>query len=367
MPPDVRTQWIEETIRGIHADWLLTPRTDLGGASPREVALTRHDHLSWDLQDRGEQWSFLGECPRGLDESSLAFRYGGFGTHELVEYYELVRALLWSSWDHLTSHAPQTLPSSSLGPRPADSFVAREVPRLETVRDQWFDSPDREFHNRTPRAIIHRERLRIPEAVSGLDVMVDPDCPCCQMLSEMPGPSLWHLDCSGMDDEFAFDIDCRTRDEWDERQREMDEISRHVEAEMDERKRLGLPGNTAKGDEHSTPWMASYRIDDMSDVPLGLRLFGLGCHLAELIVQLRGGADRSATPPEIGHLIDQLNRDFGNLRDILQQPGPELAAALFDPVIDCFGDTLSRVATTRADLAAKCESLSDSLSAILDA
>jgi len=363
---DLRPPWIEETIRGIHAAWLLTPRSDLGGASPREVALTQHDHLSWDLQDRCEQWSLLGECPRGLDESSFAFRYGGFGTHELVEYYELVRALLRSSWDHLAFLTSETLSSSSLGPRTAERFVVLEVPRLETVRDQWLDSPDPECHNRTPRSIIHRERARIPEAVSGREAMVDPDCPCCQMMADMSGPFFWHLDGSGMDDDFAFDISCRTRNEWEERQREWDEISRHVEAEIEERERLGLPGSTADDDENSSLWTASYCVDDSADVPLGVRIFGLGCHLAELIAHLRGGADRSATPPESQQLIDQLNRDFGNLRDILQQPGTQLAAALIEPVLDCFGETLARVATTRADLAAKCDSLGDTLSTLLD-
>ena len=362
MPP----QWIEEAIREIHAAWLLTPRSDLGGASPREVALTQRDHLTWDLQDRCEQWSCLGECPRGLDESSFAYRYGGLGTHELVEYYELVRALLRSSWDHLASQTPETLSSSSLGPCSADRFVALEVPRLETVRDQWLDSPDPECHGRTPRSIIHRERARIPEVVSGHEAMVDPDCPCCQMMADMSGPIFWHLDGSGMDDDFAFDIVCRTRDEWEERQREWEEINRQVEAEINERKRLGLPRSTVGGDEDSSLWTARYRVDDTDDVPLGVRLFGLGCCLAELIVQLRGGADRSATPPETQQLINQLNRDFGNLREILQQPGPDLAAALFEPVIDCFGETLAPVATIRADLAAKCESLGDSLSALLD-
>ena len=94
-----------DTLKQIHAAWLLTPRDDLGGACPREVALDRHDHLMWDLQDRCEQWSLLGECPRGLSESSHAFRYGGFGTHELVKYYDLVRELLWSCWEQLTELA----------------------------------------------------------------------------------------------------------------------------------------------------------------------------------------------------------------------------------------------------------------------
>ena len=53
-------------------------------------------------------------------------------------------------------------------------------------------------------------------------------------------------------------------------------------------------------------------MGDTADVPLGIRVFGVGCHLAELIVGLRDGADRESTPPETQQRIDCLNRDFGN-------------------------------------------------------
>ena len=41
-----------DTLSQIHAAWMLSPRDDLGGACPRAIALDRHDHLPWDLQDR---------------------------------------------------------------------------------------------------------------------------------------------------------------------------------------------------------------------------------------------------------------------------------------------------------------------------
>lgn len=214
---DAQTEWIEAAVRQVHAAWLLTPRSDLRGASPREVALAQLGHIEWDLQNRCEQWSQLGECPRGLDETSFAYRYGGFGTHELVEYYELVRALLWSSWNHLSSPTSEPTTVSSLEPGSVDRFVELEVPRLEAVRDQWLDFPDPEFRYRTPRSIIHNERARIPEAVSGHEAMVDPDCPCCQMMADLPGPVFWHLDGCNMDDDFAFDISCTTREQWEVR------------------------------------------------------------------------------------------------------------------------------------------------------
>ena len=60
-------------------------------------------------------------------------------------------------------------------------------------------------------------KARLPEGVSGHEAMVDDDCPCCQMMAELPGPFFWHLDGSGMDDGFAFDLSCSTREEWDVR------------------------------------------------------------------------------------------------------------------------------------------------------
>jgi len=355
-----------DALKQIHAAWLLTPRDDLGGACPREIALEPRDHLMWDLQDRCEQWSRLGECPRGLEKSSHAFRYGGFGTHELVKYYDLVRELLWSCWEQLTELAQ----SPKVGHRPESftvgDFLTIEVPRLEKVREAWLDALDPECHGRTPRSIINRERARLPEGMSGHDAMIDPDCPCCQMIGDKPGPAFWHLDGSGMDDEFAFDMYQRTREEWEEEQRGWEEHRRRFDAEWSEREQLGVTNSTAREDGSPAIWSRSFNVEDTALVPLGIRVFGVGCHLAELIVGLRGGANREATTPEAQRHIDQVNRDFGNLRELLQSSDSSLTEALFDPVVDRFGETLATVATARPDLAPQCESLTDDLHKLLD-
>ena len=336
----------------IHAAWLLTPRADLGGACPREIALERREHLSRDLQHRCEFWSSLGHCPRGLDESSHAFRFGGFGTHELVMYYELVRLMMGYCFERLA------------GGMQADSFavgdfLSAEVPRLENLRDAWLDAPHPEFHGRTPRSIVDRERARLPEGMSGHDAIVDPDCPCCQMMADMPGPAFWHLDGCNMDDDFAFDIYHRTRDEWEAERRKWEAHDAKFEAEWAERKRIGVDDRSA-----NAIWSRSASVGDTADVPLGIRVFGIGCRLAELIVGLRAGADGDAVPSEIRRHIDQLNRDFGNLREILANA--DLAEALIEPVLDRFLETLSTVSSARPELAAQCESLGGTVRKLLD-
>src|SRR5260221_14438119 len=133
----------------------------------------------------------MNRCPRGLAKPFHAYQYGGYGTHELVEYYDLVRELLWSCWHKLTELAQSPEGGRNLESLTVGDFLATQVPHLEKLREEWFDSPDPECHGRTPRSIIERERARLPEGVSGRKAMHDPDCPCCQLIADMPGPMFW--------------------------------------------------------------------------------------------------------------------------------------------------------------------------------
>lgn len=350
-----------DTLSQIHADWLLTPRKDLGGECPRTVALQRHDQISADLDDQCHHWSRLDVCPPGLSESSHAFRFSGFGSHEWVEYYELVRHLLWSCWDKLTELSQH--PKAGLRPESlmVGDFLTEEVPRLEMRREDWLDAEDEEFHGRTPRSIINRERARLPEGVSGHSAMVDPDCPCCQMLADMPGPTFWHLDGCNLDNEFAFSADYFRREEWEEEQRGWEEMSRRFDATWSEKRRLGVTNPTPGEDGSNALWSRSFSLGETVDVPLGMRVFGLGGNLAELIVDLRAGATREATPVTTQRHIDQLNRHFGNLREVLQSADATLADAIFSPVVASFVESLSTVASEFPTVAAKCEALASEL------
>ncbi len=186
--------------------------------------------------------------------------------------------------------------------------------------------------------------------------------PCCQMLADLPGPGFWHLDGCNMDDDFAFDIYSATREDWELEHDRWEENAKRFEAEQNECKHLGVTDPNLSGDNSASIWSSSFAVGNTADVPLGVRVFGIGCHLAELIVDLRGDADDDSSRQS----IDQLNRDFGNLRELLQNSEPSLAEALVTPVIDCFAETLANVASARPDLAPKCESLTNQLITLLD-
>lgn len=348
-----------DTFKEIHARWLMTPRADLRGEIPREVLLAEHEHLMCDMQHRCDQWARMQECPRGLDETSHAFRLGGFGTHELVKYYDLIRALLWSCWERLTELGQSANRSQRPESFSLDNFLAAEVPRLERVREAWLDTPDPDCDSRTPRSLIQRERARLPEVSSPHDRMIDPDCPCCRMLADLPGPMFWHLDGSGMDWEFPFDIYHRTHSEWAEEQGAYNELSEQFVAKQVERQRLGVEYPPSGSLEPGSVWSRSFSVADRGNVPLGIRLFGIGGHLAELIVDLReAGAEQS--------LLDQLNRSFGNLREVLGGASESLGSSLIEPVVAQLREMVDSLAAEYSKLEPKCADLCRQLNRFLE-
>lgn len=349
----------QDAVREIHARWLTTPRDDLRGQAPRDWLLLNQEHISWDLQDRSEQWSMMGRPPRGLNADSHAFRFGGCGRHEVVKYYDLVREMLWSCWERLLELGRSTKPSERPQALARGDFLTDEVPRLEAWRDEWFDAPDPECQGLSPRVVIDHERLRMPEGFSGHEAMVDHDCPLCQMMTDMPGPMFWGLDGSNMDDEFAFSFH-RTREEWDAEQRKHEAWNRRWKEREAQLEQLGVKHPGAGYSDPDYAWQRSFvRSDDNAALPLAVRLFSLGSLLAELIVDLK-------QPPEDRELIDALSRDWGNLREVSQSEDLERAAALIEPVLDRFGETLSRVAAAREELEEKCSDLQERLRRFLE-
>jgi hypothetical protein len=114
------------SVVDIHRRWLMTPRDDLNGQTVREVLFGKRDLIDFDLQSRMLQWSYFLEEPTSLSKESHAYRFAGYGTHEWVMYYNLVRFLIWEAVDlkkELESHATHLLsthccrPKSVIAPR----------------------------------------------------------------------------------------------------------------------------------------------------------------------------------------------------------------------------------------------------------
>ncbi|MFV1968570.1 MAG: hypothetical protein ACC628_24380 [Pirellulaceae bacterium] len=330
-----------DPIAEIHARWLLMARDDLRSQPPRDILLAKRQAIDLDLWDRCAQWSVLGECPPGLTEGTRAYRLGGFGTHEIVLYYDLMRFLMEACWERVRRH-PEVSPTA-------------EVRRLERLQEGWLFTPQPDLHDLSPAETIQSERQRIPLVVPRDDLLVDDDCPLCRMMAESAGPTFWHLDGCHMDDEFAFSL-CLTEEEWEEERVRSDSLLDPPVANNVE----GTPLGVARGElplmaGAETVWQRSGSFPDAFDglpaaAVIPTMLFGLGAHLAELALDLKASS-------ESAEYVASLNRDFANLRDVVADPESTLIGA----VVERFRENLASAASVRPDLVEKCADLENRL------
>ncbi|HEX6730814.1 MAG TPA: hypothetical protein VF074_12405, partial [Pyrinomonadaceae bacterium] len=132
-----------EAVVDIHRRWLMTPRDDLHGQTPREVLFAKRKLIDSDLDSRMNQWSYFLEEPPCLSRDSYAYRFAGFGTHEWVMYYDLVRFLIWEAVDLVSTERliNQGLPSPNENVSFTPSFSlgtgnAKESETVSTVSNE---------------------------------------------------------------------------------------------------------------------------------------------------------------------------------------------------------------------------------------
>ena len=316
----------ENPIADIHARWLMTQRPDLRNQSPRDLLLAKREFIDLDLQWRATQWAFVGECPPGLSPESAAYRFGGFGMHENVLYYDLLRYLLEDCWHHVSQEK--------------NVNVESEIERLEHLKEDWLHTPQNDLYDMSPLDVIKQERMRLPVTVSAEQMVLDDDFELYQMLQEDGNPAFWHLDGCNMDYDFPFSFH-QTREEWEEEQRSWETFSR----EYEERR----SSNSTEDDiEFPSVWQRSYTDWDGLESPspesaIETILVGIGGHLAELELNLRDA-------PGGEELAEPLRRYFVNLRYALS-PDTE---GVVEECLQQLRDGLSDVAMAIPNLADKC-------------
>jgi len=220
---------LAKQISTIHARWLLTPRDDLRGQSPREVLLAQQDFIEFDLHTRSLQWSLQNEGPPCLAQDSFAYRFAAFGTHEWILYYDLVR--------HLLHRLFELQPTADIS---RDEDVNQLLTTLDQIKTNWLENPQADLDGRIPAILIDNERKRLPQALRPPDMIIDDDCPMCRMVGDETsllgmGVGFWHLDGSNMDDDFAFSF-FKTRQEWEVENRRRDEFNKELDRRCEERR-----------------------------------------------------------------------------------------------------------------------------------
>ena len=172
-----------EAVIDIHRRWLMTLRDDLNGQSVREILFAKRELIDFDLESRMLQWSFFLEEPLSLSRESHGFRFAGYGTHEWVMYYKLVRFLIWEAVElrlELAKHGRHLLsesccrPSSVIGPlnQCPTNFSLSSLPEGDS--SQYVDTergatsskvdstPDPNHSQVEDTALSDRTRPRVP-------------------------------------------------------------------------------------------------------------------------------------------------------------------------------------------------------------
>jgi len=335
-PVDEKRTW--ELTRTIHAAWLMAPRADLDGRMPREVLLADRNRLGWDMEHREQQWSRQGHPAPALPPDSTAYRLGGFGTIEVVLYFDLVRALLAEAWQLVQQE-----------PRPTQRLL---VERLAESRDDWLQSPTENISLLlTPAELIESERRRLPVTSDGSHLF--DDCPICQAMAEGDfGPTFFNLDGHHLEleDEFAFSL-CVTHEEWDREQEEYRQFSEEMNRKSRER---AAGGGDAADPLAASVWQSSYVNWDALAGPEASsqqRLLALSFPLAELTGDLQ---DR----PDGADVMKALNGAYGSLRASQDKVATgSTAQELLD--------LLEGVSRKFPDLTAKCADLQSRLDKVL--
>lgn len=309
---DITDHIYYNTIRDIHADWLMSPCKELQDQIPRTVLLRDHDRLSGDMEDREYQWTRLEQCPPGISPESHAFQFGGFNTNEIVMYYDYVREVAWACWEGLRSMPESELELLENSQVALDKFISDEVTRLRKIGERWLDSPWDEDPSRTPRGIINLERRRQPNG--GQFHPIDPDCPCCQAMAAMPGIGFWHMDGCNMDDLFAFAYRHETIESWEQDQADFREFNNLMDQERALAKEWRLPSLYS---EPKASFGKVWRLivnEGTGDIPLGARLNQVAHCVVSLVVQFR-----IASQFDSGTMVEQYTEALQHAYALLQK------------------------------------------------
>ncbi|MBL8872109.1 MAG: hypothetical protein JNK90_20215, partial [Planctomycetaceae bacterium] len=308
----------------------------LGDTSPRSYMLASLETIDADIWSRQEQWSLTGECPLPLAVNSFAHKAANLGSQEYFIYQYMIEFIL--------ECCVVRLPSFLKRPAPSWDFVA-ERQKIRKQVDDWMLQPLDDFRGRTPRQLIDLERRRIPMTLTREETIIDCDCPLCNLMADMPGPSFWSLDGSGLPFEYAFST-FTSESEWESFGFDGSFESFPMSADVQIRLGSGIPGGGSA--------LTATKVAPNSAL---MSLVSVGFSLSDLLSKIED-VDPSR------HLIQTLNRHFDNVRAVVLEYGDNLS--LVKPSIDQFEECLKDVKDAHPNLSVDCEEVSFMLTALLE-
>jgi hypothetical protein len=309
----VAQRWHALSVQ-VHADWLMTPREDLGGENPRAFLHRGREWAQWEVEGRQRQWSIQRRAPRPLDRDTYAYRFGPMDLTEVVVYFDLCREVLDHGWSLL--HQQPRLRTE----------VGKLAELLYEHAQTWLREGSIDDDPTPPAQLIESSRRHMPQLAGGTHL--DCDCPLCRMLVEgqedpdgmfyptFSGFDGHHLE---LDGEFAFSL-YETREEFDAAQAEYQDLEDSLDSD------LGLdeePPATEQAAEDESVWTGY-----VAPRSKGVSTMDLAFRMTEFIGDLKSG-EAGAAPELARPWIEALNDRFDRLRNASPDP-TDRAVAMTD-------------------------------------
>ncbi len=360
--------WWERTSQGmkvgkhdlsvdIHRRWLMTPRSEFGGCTPREDL---HIAKSWisDLASNQRYRIDNGLSPVRLPEAFSGYETAPLGPNEVILYFEACRTLLVSGWMWILKH--QDLENS----------LELEKKLLYAMREQlenWLHTAQED--GLSPAEIIRTERERVPLIAPEGGHNDSCDCPICDaMAAGKLGPSYIYFDGYHLEyeEDFAFSIHA-TKTEWEEDQMLFgggadefeleDELDEEDELEDELEEDLDPSSIDAHSDELAPVWSQS----SLSDNPLPGRagkLLGMAFHVAELGVELQSYNLHEESPIEVIRGLNMAHREYQRAMqsDEISADSRVIVANRFKSTLEKIASDYPRLISHAADLQSQIDS-----------
>lgn len=318
----------------VHRDWLMAPRDDLEGRTPRE---SLHGGIDWiERVIEGQRWNVTQDrALTRIPHDFSSYLEAPMGRSEVCLYFDLCRELIDVGWEWLEEHKQEFTGAG-------DHAAAGELAVvLENAKHVWMHAP---FEGGTPPiAIIQDERDRIPQVVDGDEQghVIDCDCPICLMMAEgLFGPTFISFDGHHLelDDEFAFSL-WENHEEWEMERQDFASMAAEFAASDDD--------GDEPADSLGAVWTGSFVASDLPGDPLGH--LGLSFRLADMIGELQ-----SRTAPQAD--LDQLNQAFVDYRRASPQQR-RFATERFQEVLEQLALLHPSLISRAADLQSKLDEL----------
>jgi len=337
----------------VHRDWLMTPRDDLNGRTPRQLlhgALSWTGQVTWGQQLRATHGHKLIALPNDWPD----YEFAAMGLEEMCIYFDLCRELICEAWDWCSGDTGMEARQSQNNP--AEKLVAF----LRQIKSDWLNGSFEE--GSSPNFIIECDRRRVPrganlsiqgiDGVEPVDHQEECDCPICMMMGSLEfGPCFTGIDGHHLelDGEFAFST-YETYREWAENQGEFyqlnDEQALDTDQEVDRQTRSNSGESNAQADEElvedlfGSAWAGMLSDEPIPGDPEGL--LKMAFMVAEIVMELK----LLNAPQEE---VKQLNQMFTHYRTSDVPDRPE-AAALFVHFLEFLSENYPPLISKSADL-----------------